>query len=156
MADTFQGGIGGEMLPLSTKGKATATTRTKKRAASEKSAAAEHEDGEAFTKKARVVKKGTAKLVKKSNAKVDSGSEDEEKLRTKPKEKDKDDIATRNGKRKAPTKPSGSAKTRKGKADTVVKAGQIPIDEDEDADVDIIGGDGHQEGRRDMQFDESA
>lgn len=54
MTNMLQSGINGEMLPPPTKGKATATKGTKKRAASEKSADAEHERTEAPVKKAKV------------------------------------------------------------------------------------------------------
>ncbi|KAF6236572.1 hypothetical protein HO173_005353 [Letharia columbiana] len=157
-------GIDGEMLPPPTKGKATATKGTKKRAASEKSADAEHERTEAPVKKAKVVKKGTAKVVKKSNAKLYSSSEDEEAVSedeekvptTKPKGKGKSNVAAAHGKGKAAAKPTGPAKAKKGKADMAAEAGQIPIHEDEDADVDVDSEDGHHDGMIDMPFDEAA
>ncbi|CAD6591317.1 MAG: hypothetical protein ASARMPRED_005307 [Alectoria sarmentosa] len=153
------GGIGGEILPLPTKGKATAT---KKRATSDK-VAAEHEGGGTPAKKAKVVKKGTAKVVKKYNAKVYSGSEDEdvvsedeEKVPTKPKGKSKDNGAAANVKGEVVAKYNGPAKAKKGKAGMAAEAGQSRIHEDEDADVDTNGGDGYHDGMIDLQFDEAA
>ncbi|CAF9920128.1 hypothetical protein IMSHALPRED_004822 [Imshaugia aleurites] len=158
MTDVLQGGTDGGMQASSTKGKATATNGTKKRAASEQAVAGEHDDGEAPVKKPKVVKKGTAKVVKKS--KVHSGSEDEdalsedeEQVPIKPKGKGKGSGAAAGGKAKAAAKPTGPAKAKKGKA---AKTGQIPIHEDEDADVDMNAGDDHHDGMIEMQFDEAS
>ena len=54
MTDRLQDGIGDEKLHPSTKGKATASNSTKKRATSVKAAAGEHEIGEAPAKRAKV------------------------------------------------------------------------------------------------------
>lgn len=160
MTNMLQGGISGEMVKASDKGKAAATQGTKRRAASGK---AEHERGETPAKKAKVVKKGTAKVVKKPNAKAysasddeDAVSEDKEEAPTKPKVKGKDSVAAASGKGKVAAKPTGPAKAKRGKAGMAVKGGQIPIHEDEDADVEMTGGDGHHDGMTDMQFDEAA
>lgn len=148
MANIKEAGIDGRISNTSTKGKAVAINGAKKRAASGAVAAAEREGSEAPAKKAKVTKKGIAKVVKKPNAKAYSGSEeedsvseDEEKLPVKPKGKGNVNVATTKGKGTGPTK------AKKGKADVAAEAGQVPSQEDEDALLD---------GMIDMPFDEAA
>lgn len=131
----------------STNGKAGGA---KKRAASEAIGAAERQGSEAPAKKAKVMKKGTAKVVKKPNTKAYSGgeeedsvSEDNEEVPIKPKGKGKVNVATTKGKGKA----------KKGKADVTAKAGSIPMDVDENADAAMDGGDAFHDGMIDMQFE---
>ena len=152
----------GMLLP-STNEKVTAENGAKKRAASEKVAAAEHEGDKTLAKRAKVVKKGTAKSVKKSSAKVHSGSEDgvggnedKERVPTKPKGKGKNNVAPANGRGDAAAKSSGPTKAKKGKANMTAEGKQIQVNEDEDADVDVTGGDGHRDGMIEMRFDEAA
>ena len=96
-----------------------------------------------------MVKKGTARLVKKSRATVHSSSEeDDEKevpIKSKGKGRGKSNVAAGNGKGKATVQPTGAA-----------EAGQISIHEDEDTASEAIPGDGHDDGMIDMQFFEAA
>ena len=112
-----------------------------------------------------MVKKGTAKVVKKPNAKAYSGSEDEDvtseaedKVSGKPKNKGRGSSAAANGKGKAAAKGAhnGPAKAKQGKVDVPAKTGKVPIHEDEDADVDSSRGDDYHDGMIDMQFEEYA
>ena len=156
MTNMLQTGIDGKMSKPSTKGKGTAVDGAKKRTASGPVAAAEREASEAPAKKAKVAKKGIAKVVKKPNAKAYSGSEEDsvgedmEDVPIKPKGKGNVNIATTKGKGAGPTK------AKKGKADVTVKAGQIPSHEDENADADMESGDALHDEMIDMQFDEAA
>lgn len=80
--DSSKAGSDTEMAPINTKGKPKATRATKgadgkKRTASEKSGDTENGDGEAPAKKVKLEKKGTAKVVKKSNVEIPSASEGE-------------------------------------------------------------------------------
>ena len=111
-----------------------------------------------------MVKKGTAKVVKKPNAKAYSGSEDEDVLSEaedgfsgKPKGKGRGSTAAANGKGKAAAKGTrnGSAKVKQGKADVPAKTGEA-THEDEDADVDSSRGDDYHDGMIEMQFEEYA
>ena len=112
-----------------------------------------------------MVKKGTAKVVKKPNAKAYSGSEDEDvaseaedKVSGKPKGKGKGSIAAANVKGKTAAKGIhvGPAKAKQWKADVPAKTGEVPIHEDEDADVDSSHVDDYHDGMVDMQFEEYA
>lgn len=158
MTYRLQGGISSDIDKPSSKGKATANQGTKRRAASQK---AEHVDGgETLAKKAKVAKKGIARVVKKPNTKTYSGSEDEDSVNedeeeapTKRKVNGKGSVAAACGKGKAAAKPTGPAM---GKAGMVPKGGQILIHEDENADVDMTRGYGHHDGMTDMRFDEAA
>ena len=116
-------------------------------------------------KSAQVVKKGTAKVVKKPNAKAYSGSEDEDviseaedKVSGKPKGKGRGSIAAANGKGNAAAKGTrtGPAKAKQGKADVPAKTGEVVPNEDEDADVDSSRGDDNHDGMIEMQFEEYA
>lgn len=104
-----------------------------------------------------MVKKGTAKVVKKPNAKAYSSSEDEDvtseaedKIPGKANRKGKGNTAAAKGTH------TGPAKGKKWKADMPAKTGEVPIHEDEDADVDSSHGDGYHDGMIEMQFDECA
>lgn len=148
----LQAGIDGEMSNPSTKEKAAAIGGSKKRAASEAVAAAERHGSETPAKKAKVVKKGIAKIVKKPSAKAycgseeeDAVSEDKEEVPLKPKGKGNVNAAATKGKGKA----------KKGKADVTAKAGQISSHLDENGDAEMDGGDTLHDGMMDMQFDEA-
>ena len=102
-----------------------------------------------------MVKKGTAKVVKKPNAKAYSVSEDEDvtseaedKVSGKPKGKGRGNIAAANGKEKAAAKGTrtGPAKAKEGKADVPAKTGEAPIHEDDD----------YHDGMTEMQFEKYA
>ena len=136
---------------------------TKKRAASGRLAAAEHGGDEVPAKKIKAVKKGTAMVSKKPNAKPCAGSEaedtiseDEDEAPTKPKAKGKSDVTAAKRRAKAAAKATGSAKAKKGKADAAAKAEQIPIHEDRGANDDMDVEYGHHDRMIDMQFDEAA
>ena len=94
-------------------------------------------------------------MVKKHKARVefsskedDTGSGDEEKVRTKPKGKRKANITA--------AQPTATEKARQVKAARAAKAGQIRVPDDDDADVDKKSEGSHHDDMIDMQFDLAA
>lgn len=104
------------------------------------------------------MKKGTALVVKKTKAKVESGSEeedagcgDEEKVPTKPTGERKANITA--------AQPTGTQKAKQVKDARTAKAAnarQIHVPSDDEADVDMESGGSAHNDMVDMQFDLAA